>query len=58
MKTFSVKVVGDTKLQSVTADEFQIDDGGNLSFLDRSQQAGRKVAVFAAGQWQFFEETA
>ena len=54
MTEFSVKILNETKEESVTADEFQIDERGNLNFWDNDNT--QRVAVFADSQWQFLRE--
>lgn len=54
MPNYTVKLADETKLESVMADDFNIDPEGELTFLSRdNNNVATRVAVFARGQWQF-----
>lgn len=55
MAIYEVKVVNEDKAQAVTADEFAVTSTGQLEFFNRSTGVAAKIAIFAAGQWQFME---
>jgi hypothetical protein len=56
MATYTVKLAGETKAENVIADEFQVDENGNLIFWNKAGDHPRRTSVFATNQWQFMKE--